>query len=489
MIFVKLKSVLALIIGLGMATVVLAQDSNMQLQLPRNPQPLNQFQIGTGNGVPSGIPSANSPTIQDTRNLRLQSNVDAKFRAAETTSSVLENYYKILTRNDLSVFGLKEFSQGQDDSLLFFNTFGSEYRLAPGDVLRIILRGFVENNESYKVTRDGKIVLSNLPPIDVAGIRVGDVERKILELLQLGDASASAYVSLDIGRLVTVQISGGVELPRTVAIPAYTPLSRVLGYVGGLSDAGSLRNISLILNGGEVNKVDFYDFLQNPLGGFDPLITDNARIFVGDIHSTVAVSGFVARSGIYELPPGQIKISVKDLMGLAATNLLPPGALIEALYFDENGMVRSRKITIDGEINAGDALNIRFVNTRNTDIISVRGAVVEEYDLNFTEAYSLEKILKGGTVLSPQAELSLAIVHGPTIEPYIIDIKQILNEKKLNLQSLRSEIEPNSTIYVLSKSEYTNLIASNGQQLKKNHKKISTYRHKTSRKFWSTTRF
>ena len=129
MISVKLKSVLALIIGLGTATVVFAQDANMQLQLLRNPELLNQFQNGGQNdaqsSVGSGIPSANSPTIQNTNNLGLQTNVDAKLSAAETTPSVLENYYKILTGDDLKVYGSKEFSHGQDDSLLFFNTFGN----------------------------------------------------------------------------------------------------------------------------------------------------------------------------------------------------------------------------------------------------------------------------------------------------------------------------------------------------------------------------
>ena len=475
MIFVKLKTVLALIIGLGTATVVFAQDADMRLQLLRNPELLNQFQNGAGNGAPplatSGIPSANSPLTQNTNDLEQQSNVDAKSSTVETVPSTIENYYKILTGSDLSVYGSNEFSQGQDDGLLFFNTFGSEYRLAPGDVLRINLRGFVGIDGAFKVTRDGKIILANLPPINVAGIRVGDVERKIIELLQLGDASAMAYVSLDTGRLVTVQISGGVEFPRTVAIPAYTPLSRVLGYVGGLSGAGSLRNISLISNGGDVKKVDFYDFLQNPLGGFDPVITDHARIFVGDIGATVAVSGFVARSGIYELPSGQTKISVKDLMELSATNLLPPGVIIEALYFDENGMAGSRKVTIDGEINAGEALNIRFVNTRNTNIISVRGAVIEPFEVNTITFLSLMDLLKGGAVLRTDAELSLAIAYGPNIEPYVIDINEVLG-KTASLQKTDRAvpgvvIQENSTVYILSRAEYKYFIDSGGKQLTK----------------------
>ena len=100
MIFLKLKSVLALIIGLFAATVVFAQDSNTRLQLLRNPELLNQFQKEAENGAPSlsasGIPSANSPTIQNTNNLGLQRGVDAKSNTVETTSSVIEDYYKIL---------------------------------------------------------------------------------------------------------------------------------------------------------------------------------------------------------------------------------------------------------------------------------------------------------------------------------------------------------------------------------------------------------
>ena len=474
MTLLKLKPLLLIIIVLGVAKAVFAQDSNMQLQLLRNPELLNQFQNGPQNDarstLSSGIPSAQSPVAQNTDDLRLQSASDARLDAVEAMPSVIENYYKILTGDDLNVFGSKEFSQGQDDSLLFFNTFGSEYRLAPGDVLRINIRGFVESNGKYKVTRDGKIILTNLPPIDAAGIRVGDVEREILELLQLGDASASAYVSLDTSRLVTVQISGGVENPRTVAIPAYTPLSRVLAYVGGMSDTGSLRNISLISNGGEVRQVDFYEFLQNPLGGVDPLITDNARIFVGDIGPTVAVSGFVGRSGIYELSLDQNKISVKDLMDLSATNLLPPGAVIEVLYFDEKGMSSSRKVKFDGEINVGESLDVSFVNTRNTNVISVRGEVVAPFEISVDKSHSLIDLLKGGAVLTRDAELSLAIAHGPNIEPYIIDINDVFSSttklRENDSVAPGLEIPKNTTVYILSRDEYKNFINSGGKQLK-----------------------
>ena len=480
--FIKLKLVLPLIIFLSMSFGAFSQDLETQTRLFKNTDLLRKLQ-NNNNGesvkIESGIPAAESPNIQNTNNLSPKGNIVAESNFDSKAPSIIEEYFKILSGDDLTIYGMEEFSQGQGQNLLFFNTFGKEYVLAPGDVLRVSLRGFLELDGIHKVTRDGKIILPSLPPIDVVGFTTDDFESKLLKLLKLGDASASAFVSLDTGRLVTVQISGAVRNPRTVAVPAYTPLSRVLSYVGGVSDVGSLRNINLISNEGGVQRVDFYDFLQNPLGGIDPVITDNARIFVGDIGAIVAVSGFVSRAGIYELGAEQKKISVKALMKLSATNLLPPGAELEVLYFDNSGVPRSKAITIYDEINAGEVLNARFVNTRNINSISVRGAVVEPYDISTTEPQFLSNILKRGAVLSREAELSLAVIHGPDIEPYIIDINEIIsNGEVVNPNTTLAMMKPNSTIYILSKTEYENLILSEGKQLKK---------IKDNRKFFSAS--
>ena len=58
-----------------------------------------------------------------------------------------------------------------------------------------------------------------------------------------------------------------------------------------------------------------------------------ARVFVGDKGATVATTGFVARPGIYELPEGETQITVSDLLKLSGTTFVPPGAVVEALYF------------------------------------------------------------------------------------------------------------------------------------------------------------
>ena len=147
-------------------------------------------------------------------------------RAAERAESVIQDYYRIWT-GDIDIYGAAEFAQQQDNQLLFFNTMGKDYRLAAGDVIRVTLRGLTESDQSLKIGRDGNLILPSLPPILVSGFTIAEVEEKLLDILRLDDASASAYLSLETARLITVQISGAVNAPRTLAVPAYTPLSRV----------------------------------------------------------------------------------------------------------------------------------------------------------------------------------------------------------------------------------------------------------------------
>ena len=474
--FLTLQLILAIIICPGMVSGVFAQENDTQTRLLQNSELLRQLQNGGDSirqaDVGSGVPSARNPVSQNTNDLPRQDKIiDEQKPTAETTNLVLANYFRILTGENLSLFGSEEFSQDQDNNLLFFNTVGRDYKLAPGDVLKINLRGFLEMDGVHKVSRNGTVTLPSLPPINVVGITTEDVERKVLELLMLGDASAAAYVSLDTGRLVAVQISGGVARPRTVAIPAYTPVSRVLAYVGGVSGVGSLRNINLISNDGFSQQIDFYDFLKNPLGGADPVISESSRIFVSDIGGTVAATGFVAGPGIYELPAGQSKIKVKNLMKLSATKMTPPGAVLEVLYFDQNGMASSRVVTLDDEVSDGEALNVSFLNTRNTNVINVMGSVVEPYEVSAIKSLSLTDLLKGGAVLTREAELSLAVVYGSGFEPYIINLNEVFSATASLRKTVPAapgfEIQENSTIYILSMDEYKNFIDSSGEQLKK----------------------
>ena len=151
--------------------------------------------------------------------------------------------------------------------------------------------------------------------------------------MQIDDASAQAFVKLNAARLVTVKVSGEVNSPKTIAVPAYTPLSQIFSYVGGVSSIGSLRNIVLQQQDSEPVTIDYYEFLLSPEVKLDPLISQSSRVHIHAKGHTVAITGFVARPGIYELAKGEEQIGLKDLLELSSTRLIAPQTNIQLLAF------------------------------------------------------------------------------------------------------------------------------------------------------------
>ena len=441
----------------GLSTSLLAQSLDLQsLQLgdlgPLGSIPEALSQSGSPD-TQGGMPNAEAPQTLNAASIVDEPELIFQSQGVETEApSVIAKYFEILTGQQLAVYGASEFSQQQDSSLLFFNTMGRDYRLAPGDVLKITLRGFQELDTTVKIGRDGNLTLANLAPFNVTGFSISEVENRLLTILKLDDASASVFLSIDTSRLITVQVSGAVDAPRTLAVPAYTPLSRALAYAGGISDTGSLRNIILRNSDGAVTKVDFYDFLQSPMGANDPLVTDSSRIFIGDKGPTVAVTGFVARPGIYELEQNTAEIRVLNLLNLAGTTLIPPGAEIEALYFDEDGKSASRKLRLEDTITAGEAVRVRFIETRNTQTVSIRGAVLDEYSLATNEPISVFEVLRGGAVLNQSAVLNFALIVGGGEPSRAINLQKVLTGQDTTLPI-------GSVLYVFDQKDYQTLVA------------------------------
>ena len=441
---------LALMISCNLATLAQAQSVEQLLRLQSNPSLAQQLQdqLGT-NGKKRGTPEVGVPTSGETQVLNTDDALSDPGLLTQSIApqsieeSVTQRYYQILAGEILPIYGAREFAQSQDPELLFFNTMGKDYRLAAGDVLRVTLRGLTESDASYKIGRDGNLILPALAPFSVAGLTIAEAEIKLLDVLRYDDASAAVFMSLETARLITVQVSGAVKNPRTIAVPAYTPLSRVLAYAGGIKPTGSLRNIVLRDRDGGVSEVDFYDFLQSPEGANDPLVTDSSRVFVGNQGNTIAAIGFVARPGIYELPESLAKLAVEEILDLSGTRIIPPGVELEALYFDGSGLAQSRAVARGESINAGEVLSIRFLPTRLTDAIRVKGAVLEDYQIATAQPIAIRDVLKSGATLTEEASRDLALIIGEDAVSQVIDLERAFADPSVTLS-------PGEALYVFT---------------------------------------
>jgi protein involved in polysaccharide export with SLBB domain len=426
-------------------------DENLTKMLMENPSLLNDIPKQRKTIFDQELISENQnlANTDDNLQINLSEGID---QGLENEKSMLMRYFYALIGEDLNIYGSNEFNQPQDDSLLFFNTIGKHYQLAPGDAIQITITGLSPSNYVYQVMNDGTITLENIFPLNVNNLNLNQVSKLVLDKIALDDASAEVFVRLSNARLVTVQISGNVKSPRTIAVPAYTPLSRIVAYSGGISDSGSLRNISLSQIGEATQTVDFYDFLQNPLPELDPLIKSGARIFVPFKGPTIAVTGFVNNPGIYELPNDKSEISIKNLLSITGTSFLPSGTKLKISYFDSTGKIATRLADKNESIKEGEALEIDFIETRDLNISKVSGAVLKDFEIKTNTPLSIKEVLKNGAVLSLNAYRSFALIDGEEVKA--INLNDALADENIILT-------PGSDLFIFNKLEYLSLVEEN----------------------------
>jgi protein involved in polysaccharide export with SLBB domain len=437
----------------------LAQSSNganLQKLLIENPSIVNNIPQQDKTIVDQNLSSENQQVLNTGNDVKIDLSQAVDQRDIDEKSMIMRYFYT-LTGKDLDIYGSNEFSQPQDDDLLFYNTIGENYQLAPGDTIQITITGLSPSNESYQVMNDGTITLENVYPLNVNNLNLNQVSKLVLDKILLDDASAEVFVRLNNARLVTVQISGNVKSPRTIAVPAYTSLSRIIAYSGGISDSGSLRNISLSQIGEAIQTVDFYNFLQNSSSELDPLIKNGARIFVPFKGPAIAVSGLVNNPGIYELPNDKPEISIRNLLNITGTSFLPSGAELKISYFDSSGQIATRLADKNEVLKEGEALQIDFIETRDINISKVSGAVLKDFEIKTKIPLSIAKVIKGGAVLSLDAYTSFALIVGKEVQA--INLDEALEDDSITLPV-------GSDLRLFTKEEYLGLVASDpGQSL------------------------
>ena len=378
------------------------------------------------------------------------------------TPSMVVTYYQILTGESLDVFGTGKSATSNNiaddpaDELLFFNSLGSDYRLAAGDVLAISIRGLSSTDKEAIVDGEGKIAIPGMLPVIAAGRSIADVQSDIKQVLEVDDASANVYVSLSAARLVSVQITGAIGQPGTVAVPAYTPVSRILPLVGDILPQGSARNITLFQNG-DRQIIDLYQSLLGLDAAVDPLVVNNARLHVGDQGGTVAVAGFVGRPGIFELAAGQTAISTDELFRLANIRLMAPGTKMDLLRFNDQGVPTSEPIAFgkDQMVKAGQALQIQFVQTRSQSDVKVFGAVEKPFSLNVVNPIPIAELLRNGAALTSDVYMDFALIAGNRSEN---GADRTINLTKALRFPDRFLIQPGETLIILNLNQYQTLL-------------------------------
>ena len=226
---------------------------------------------------------------------------------------------------------------------------------------------------------------------NVSGRSIADVQSDIKQILEVDDASASVYVSLAAARLVSVQITGAVGTPGTIAVPAYTPVSRILPLVGGYLASGLARVILLCF---KTATAKLLIFTSRFWGLMLPMILwwQTMRVCMSGIKAARwRLQDLLGAPGYLKWPLVKPRFPSKSCFGFANIRLMAPGTKAGPAAVQRSrgsGISEPIKFGEEQMIQAGQALQIRFVQTRSQTDVKVFGAVEKPFFSECCKSYA-----------------------------------------------------------------------------------------------------
>jgi protein involved in polysaccharide export with SLBB domain len=240
------------------------------------------------------------------------------------------------TSEYLPQFGYDLFDVAAQQGTIGSGAIANDYVLGIGDELVVTFQGADSRTDTIKVDREGRVILSNLPPIPGAGRTFGEFRRDLERRTAASFIGTQVFVSLGNVRQVAVRVVGEVKQPGQHRLTGLSSLLDALSLAGGIKKTGSLRRIQVV-RGEKAFWIDLYDLLLGTVGGHGLALADGDSIVVPPLGPTIAIAGKVKRPGIYEFGEGEKQVDVEAALALGGGALRPEGVRVSHIRFDKSG--------------------------------------------------------------------------------------------------------------------------------------------------------
>lgn len=186
------------------------------------------------------------------------------------------------------------------------------YRLSAGDEIVIDVWGASQASIRKTITPDGIVNLENVGPIFLSGTTINDatsiLRRKLGGVYPgVDEEGGASAMSVSLGNIRSIQINvlGEVMVPGTYTLTSLSSVFNALYMAGGISEIGSLREISVIRNNSKIASVDVYDYLLYGKTKTNINLQEGDVIIVPTYNSLVKIEGQVKRPMYYEMKTGE----------------------------------------------------------------------------------------------------------------------------------------------------------------------------------------
>ena len=269
----------------------------------------------------------------------------------------------------------------------------NEYRISLNDQFTVILSGSKEAIFDLNVNLDGTILFPELGSISVVGETFQEVKTKLENLIEQSYIGVKVDLSLKNLSAKKITIVGAVKTPGTYLVNPFSTISSALGYSGGISEIGTLRNIRLIRTNGKSYLFDLYKLLINGDRSDDITIESGDVIVIDPAKQFINITGQVKRPAIYEVKENE---NLDDLINFALgfTQLANKSNINLRLLDIKSSSIKNTNVS-NKESSLTDVLSVNVNPYVNKDIASVKisGSIKEPgfYQINNNE--SLEDII------------------------------------------------------------------------------------------------
>jgi protein involved in polysaccharide export with SLBB domain len=164
-------------------------------------------------------------------------------------------------------------------ALQLFNPVAAGQPIQPGDEITIILPGEDSLNQPFMVDRDGNILLPELGEYPVQGLSLGELRhqlRKSLAKVFIDLKMLRVYISK---RQLLITVSGYVEKPGEVVLPANATVQMAIHAAGGLRAGAQLDRIQL-RGVSETTVFDYKEYLDSGDASLLPVMRSLDTLFV-----------------------------------------------------------------------------------------------------------------------------------------------------------------------------------------------------------------
>lgn len=256
----------------------------------------------------------------------------------------------------------------------------SSYILGPGDELEISYYGSSEIQVKAVISREGKIILPELGPVNFVGMSFEDATKYLNNRAKTELIGVEINLSIQQVRSIGVYILGEAYKPGKYVLSGLSSVTNALFVSGGVNEQGSLRNIQILRNNKTIATYDFYDFLTKGSLKTDVNLQDGDVIFIPFIENTVQIGGAFKRPHKYEFLPGE---TIRDAIALAGGfhSDVMPSARLELSSIDRTASKRNltylNPLTDTSiELSDRDVLNISSTSGLKAETIELTGEIV-----------------------------------------------------------------------------------------------------------------